>query len=442
MENENKTARKKQLRLLGYIGLGGLVMCLGGYFYFSSDTNEVNNKSQTPPQLIGVISQTFNDKFTQNALRENNIKTSTLEDKYHYLAAELDKKKETIEQLEKKIEQQTKRVDGLIKDKTEQLANLQENINRSSTTINIEAPYGHEIYPGNVHREEKNRIALFRQINSVSLNQHLSVIKNNLPYIPSGSFAEAVIIEGADANASVTGNNNTNPIQFRITGKVQMPNDHDFDLTGCFVTAEVYGDISSERGEVRTRNISCKLDYQTIDMPFKGHVAFMGKNGIKGVPIMRNRKIIAWAGAAGALEGFGKGAEAASTPVAGIRATAKIAGGDLFKSSLGGALSKASSTLSDYYIKRAEQYHPIIEIGAGNKVTVIFQDGLQLQYINPPISNQDLMQKGMNKQELISLSGEQNHSQFVTQGQKSITDPLPSQNVNEINHIKLDDFIQ
>ncbi|EON3201651.1 conjugal transfer protein TraB, partial [Escherichia coli] len=35
----------------------------------------------------------------------------------------------------------------------------------------------------------------------------------SLPYIPSGSFAKAILIEGADANASVTGNESTVPMQ-------------------------------------------------------------------------------------------------------------------------------------------------------------------------------------------------------------------------------------
>ncbi|VFS91853.1 conjugal transfer pilus assembly protein TraB [Raoultella planticola] len=43
--------------------------------------------------------------------------------------------------------------------------------------------------------------------------------------------------------------------------------------------------------------------------------------------------------------------------------------------------SKAAQTLSEYYIKRAEQYHPVIPIGAGNEVTVVFQDGFQLKTI-------------------------------------------------------------
>lgn len=66
-------------------------------------------------------------------------------------------------------------------------------------------------------------------------------------------------------------------------------------------------------------------------------------------------------------------------PAVGIGATASV--GDVFKSGMGGGGSKACSTLSDYYIKCAEQYHPIIPIGAGNEVTIVFQDGFQLQSI-------------------------------------------------------------
>lgn len=55
----------------------------------------------------------------------------------------------------------------------------------------------------------------------------------SLPYIPSGSFAKTMLIEGADANASVTGNESTVPMQLRITGPVEMPNSKTYDLTGA-----------------------------------------------------------------------------------------------------------------------------------------------------------------------------------------------------------------
>ncbi|MBN0646430.1 conjugal transfer protein TraB, partial [Pseudomonas aeruginosa] len=114
----------------------------------------------------------------------------------------------------------------------------------------------------------------------------------SLPYIPSGSFAKSMLIEGADANASVTGNESTVPMQLRITGRVEMPNSKTYDLTGCFVGLEAWGDVSSERAIVRTRNISCIKGDKTIDQPINGHVSFMGKNGVKGEVVMRNGKIL------------------------------------------------------------------------------------------------------------------------------------------------------
>jgi len=441
MENSNKTSKKKQRYLLCGVGLGVLVLCSGGYYLLPHSEVKLEKPKQ-PPQLVGVINQTFNQKFTENALRENNAKTSTLEEKYQKLSTVVEKKKGMIKRLESKIVEQGKRIDNLIKSHAEQLENLHRDVNNAGKTVTIEASdMTNAGGVGGYRPTENNRY--LRQISSMTVNKLLlAPIKNDLPYIPSGSFAEAIIIEGADANASVTGNNNTNPIQFRLTGKVQMPNDHDFDLQGCFVTGEVYGDISSERGEVRTRNISCKFDNQLIDMPFKGHVAFMGKNGIKGVPVMRNGKIIAWAGAAGALSGIGKSTEAASNTIAGMGATAKMSGGDLFKSSLGGALSKSSSTLSDYYIKRAEQYHPVIDIGAGNKVTIIFQEGLQLQYVGTKQENQDLLRNGRNKEALISITNEQNKIQTIKQNPSPVSETLQQDLPDVPDNVIMGEFIQ
>lgn len=206
--------------------------------------------------------------------------------------------------------------------------------------------------------------------------------KTKLPWIPSGSFSEATMIEGADANASVTGQQNTSPVVITLLGDVSMPNGRTWNMDQCRVTGEMYGDISSERGDVRTQNISCILkNGKHIDMPFKGHVSFQGKVGIRGKPVMRNGAIIANAGAAGLLSGFGEGIKSAATPTVGLGGSASVGAGDIFKQGIGGGASKAADTLSQYWIKRAEQYHPVIDIGAGNAVTVVFQQGFRLETI-------------------------------------------------------------
>lgn len=190
------------------------------------------------------------------------------------------------------------------------------------------------------------------------------------------------MIEGADANASVTGQQNTAAVVITLVGDVSMPNGKTYSMDQCRVTGEIWGDISSERGEVRTRNVSCILkNGKHIDMPFKGHVAYQGKQGIRGKPVMRNGVIVGYAGAAGLMSGFGEGIQSAATPTVGLGGSASVGAGDIFKQGFGGGASKAADTLSQYWIKRAEQYHPVIDIGAGNAVTVVFQDGFRLETI-------------------------------------------------------------
>lgn len=151
-------------------------------------------------------------------------------------------------------------------------------------------------------------------------------------------------------------------------------------MDGCFVSGEIWGDISSERGIARTSAISCKLkNGKNIDMPFKGHISYQGKGGIRGKPVMRNGKIIGYAGAAGFLSGIGSGVKSAATPAVGLGATAAVSGMDVLKQGFGGGAEKAADNLSQYWIKLAEQYHPVIDIGAGNRVTVVFQEGFRLE---------------------------------------------------------------
>lgn len=64
---------------------------------------------------------------------------------------------------------------------------------------------------------------------------------------------------------------------------------------------------------------------------------------------------------------------------------------------VGGGASKAAQTLSEYYIKRAEQYHPVIPIGAGNEVTVVFQDGFQLKTIEELEAEKNGQQQAQNQ---------------------------------------------
>ncbi|STN93604.1 conjugative transfer protein [Escherichia coli] len=87
--------------------------------------------------------------------------------------------------------------------------------------------------------------------------------------------------------------------------------------------------------------------------------------------------------------------------------------------------------------KRAEQYHPVIPIGAGNEVTVVFQDGFQLKTVEemalertqsraeednpespvpvPPSAESHL--NGFNTDQMLKQLGNLNPQQFMSGSQ-------------------------
>jgi conjugal transfer pilus assembly protein TraB len=404
----NAVVKRKQFVWLGIVlatvgGVGGGGWYLADARYDSASPAQV--EGEPAPDMTGVVDSTFDAKVQQHATTEMQATASDMKKQYEQMRSELDL-------LSKGQSDYQRQIDKLNQDNAA-LASQVSALGVKPVTASGEpapqppvpapGPEGEPqpvafppqsqagavppptaFYPGNgvtpAPQVQYQSIPVPNQLRRQSFVREEKK-GPSLPYIPSGSFAKSMLIEGADANASVTGNESTVPMQLRITGHVEMPNSKNYDLTGCFIGLEAWGDVSSERAIVRTRNISCLKHGVTIDQPIAGHVSFMGKNGIKGEVVMRNGKILGWAWGAGFVDGIGQGVQSASQPSVGLGATASLGAGDVMKMGIGGGASKAAQTLSDYYIKRAEQYHPVIPIGAGNEVTVVFQDGFQLKTI-------------------------------------------------------------
>ena len=50
----------------------------------------------------------------------------------------------------------------------------------------------------------------------------------------------------------------------------------------------------------------------------------------------------------------------------------------MFKSGFGESANNSLTKLSDYYIKRAEQIQPVIQVSAGQKVDLVFTEALAI----------------------------------------------------------------
>ncbi|HGK3754891.1 F-type conjugal transfer pilus assembly protein TraB [Klebsiella variicola] len=336
MANFNTLIKRKQYIWLGLILAGGAA-AVGGGLYLSdlnmSSDEEAPAQGEPAPDMTGVVDSSFNSKVEQHATTEMQATAADLNKRFDSLQGEVDllSKARTADQI---------RIDKLSSD-NEAMQNQLKALGVKPAVSGGEPaptppspPPGPEgepqpasyppqtgaavppptaFYPGNgmtpPPQVSYQSVPVPNQIQRKTFSYDKGKNAKSLPYIPSGSFAKSMLIEGADANASVTGNESTVPMQLRITGRVEMPNSKTYDLTGCFVGLEAWGDVSSERAIVRTRNISCIKGDKTIDQPINGHVSFMGKNGVKGEVVMRNGKILGWAwgaGFVGVVSEFGK----------------------------------------------------------------------------------------------------------------------------------------
>lgn len=244
-----------------------------------------------------------------------------------------------------------------------------------------------DAYP--VYKEEPVNHSLHKSGGIHTVSSHYSlgkaspVYKRNINnYVPAGSFAKAVVLGGVDADASVEGAlKNNGAILFKIISNGILPNGKSSHLKGCFVTASATGDVSSERAYITLDRLSCaQKNEPIIDKKVHGWVFFAGKAGIKGQVEMRDDKVAKWAFLGKGIESAGKivGTMQNITTASNFGVTSFLPSDKVLAAGGASAVSGVGEELSRYYIRRAEQYHPTINIGAGNLTNIVFREGFSL----------------------------------------------------------------
>lgn len=201
-------------------------------------------------------------------------------------------------------------------------------------------------------------------------------------YIPAGSYAEAVVLSGADAATNVVNRENPIPVLFRVTGPAITAARGGRDgarvnIEGCTVQGSAIGDLSSERVRVRLLSLTCiARNGDVIETAISGYMVGSGKEGVRGQVVSREGPLVTNAAIAGALQGLASAVT--PQPEDGIDSVSEIAQNAAAAAGAGG-LQTAASTLSEYYINRAEQYQPVITLNGGTRVELVFLEGVSLQ---------------------------------------------------------------
>jgi conjugal transfer pilus assembly protein TraB len=255
--------------------------------------------------------------------------------------------------------------------------------------------------------EEKNNKRLEEELSKLRANyeEQKKTIDNNLEsrsffkkkkirkvgeYIPANSYAQGKLLLGVDAGVGMSAEANPRQVLLRITGDaISAGFGSEYlktnKLIGCQMSARAVGDISSEKVYLDGVLMTCAKDSNSfMEIPVKAYITSMAKSGIRGEVISRDGDLVLKSFLSGLAGGFGSSVNTLSQPQSivsssGFAVTDQQKVKNIVQGSVGSGLSTGGDKLSEYFIKRAEQYQPVISVNEGVEVYVVFQEGFSFK---------------------------------------------------------------
>ncbi len=208
------------------------------------------------------------------------------------------------------------------------------------------------------------------------------IAKTVLETIPAGAFAQAVMLSGMDASSAMNAASNPIPLLLRLIHPGILPRYFKSDLKDCHCTASGYGDISSERIHVRLEKLSCieRKTGEIVSTEVAGYIAGPdGREGIRGTIVSKEGSYLTRGALGGVFSGLSKVAsphnrQTMINPFGLGQAFPNPSTKELFQSGFLEGGGSALDKLSQYYINRAEQLQPIVQVPGGQVVDIVFTE--------------------------------------------------------------------
>lgn len=278
-----------------------------------------------------------------------------------------------------------------------------------------------------------------KAVQKVSIRLHNSkanqLLKTTDNTIPAGAFARAILLGGVDASTSIQSASDPRPVLLRVTDPGTLPRKFKSDLKGCHVLAASYGDISSERVFMRLEKLTCveRKTGEVVEMNVQGYVAGEdGRAGIRGTVVDRAGESMRNALVGGFFSGMGSFLSQAHNPVtfspmSGLAQTNPLSNESILKHGASKGASTALEKYADFYIKRAEQLQPVIQVAAGRPVDIVFSQGLAFgeSAIRQAVGKANDQKR---HQQVQSIEGEASSIPDTSVPDKSVQDWVTSEN--------------
>ncbi|BFD45511.1 MAG: hypothetical protein DMENIID0002_01570 [Rickettsia endosymbiont of Sergentomyia squamirostris] len=207
-------------------------------------------------------------------------------------------------------------------------------------------------------------------------------------YITTGSFARAVLLTGMVVGTGTSAADTPEPIVLRLVDHAIFSKGYlTQQIKEAIAIGSCTGNISSERARCRLESVSLvNRNNQIIEKhQVEGWlIGEDGRNGIKGVVVDKSSDVARMAVLSGMLSGISQFFQNQATngvfpisPITGQQHALKAK--DSLKAGTFAGVGNALEKFADYAIKRADQMSPVIVVGSGRVVDVVFKKGFGLK---------------------------------------------------------------
>lgn len=361
MEKTSERIELKQKRLYGAL-IGTSILVVGGLMYFFSGNEKLAHSSITKNQF----------DIPSDDIKPENVRLAQIEKVNDVLSERLQSiEKSVIDMKEEKV-----LIEGEKNQLVQEVQNLQHKI-RSLEEELQNSPHSQQL-PSPALSPDMLDSPLLQRL-KVWESEEQASDRNVLFEIPAGTVVKAVLVSGADCSVSVQKPTGPNMILLRPLDNGKLPRNVRVALKGSVIIGNAIGDISTERVYVRTERMTLvERNGSFVETDVSGYVSGEdGREGVRGIVVDRSGQIITRAAFASFLQGVSQTVQAVLNnqviqKLAEETPRSTILDIDMYRNSAFQGGATALSKMADYYIKRAEQLQPAIQVAAGRVVDIVF----------------------------------------------------------------------
>ena len=192
--------------------------------------------------------------------------------------------------------------------------------------------------------------------------------------IPAGTSVKALLVSSVDATCAVYSSSDPIPVKLRLLDNGHLPKKVQVLLKGGIIIGSAYGNLSSERIYMRLERMTqVKPSGDFVSTSVAGYISGEdGKFGVRGTIVDKSENIVKNAAISGFLGGASQALQGLASKNAVDSWNTYNTSSDLIRQGGAKGVSNAFDMLADYYIRRAEQVQPVIQVNAGRIVDVTF----------------------------------------------------------------------